>query len=257
MGQVIKGDVADIIKKSFLELVAQADNDGLGVYEMPIEVSNQMAKWLQLDNPKEKISIARLKNGIMGYCPLNNGNGNAFTFVANCEEFNAKRPNSVEKSELQLYKMNYSNDSNQRIFVDLGDMPNQPVRCRYKTPPILPNQNTVQQVLNLIEYAMRNATLENMACHDYPEFCLQEHLENLKNGNKSQDEVMQEASAVLRQTINNAPYMNGNPQFQHPAVISQPQVFSSPLNGDFKNRRQKRMVLGTESWDVPVLIGGR
>jgi len=217
MGQVIKGDVANIIKGSFLNLVSQAGHDGSGVYEMPIEMSSQMAKWLQLDNPSGKFSLARLKNGIMGYSPGGEGGGGdssdnnkAFMFVVNCDEFHAKKPNAVDTSELQLFKMNYSNDSNQRIFINLGgggrSEKGGASKCRYGTPPILPNQHTVQQVLNLIEYAMRHATLDSMKCYDYPQFCLQEHLNNLKN-NREDDmhEVMRQAGAIWHKTIDLPP----------------------------------------------------
>jgi len=204
MGQVIKGDIANIIKHSFLELVSQADNNRSNVYEMPIEMSSQMAEWLQLDDVSGKISLARLKNGIMGYCPQEGNDGKAFVFVANCDEFNDKKPNSTSTSELQVYKMMYSHECNQRILVNLGGTFNGSPQCKYRTPPIVPNENTVQQVLDLIEYAMRHATLDNMKCYDYPQFCLQEYQNNVTNG-KGIHNTLRDAGVVWGQTIKITP----------------------------------------------------
>ena len=199
-GQALRGDDADLVKRTFLNL-AQADPER--IYDTPIETSETLARLLQLKNPKGNISLARLRDGVLAYRKRADGQ-RSFIFVANSDDFHADAPAEGDKSLLHIYKMLYKDPSPQgpRLFVNVSPKQTQmqagkrninvlgnhnhihvhpPLAASssgeahsFGVPPIRPGEHSVQQVLGLIEMAMRYAGREHAGCGAFPTYCAEE-----------------------------------------------------------------------------------
>jgi hypothetical protein len=199
-GQSLMGGDANLIKQTFLSLVRQAP--GGSVYDTPIETSNMIAQLLQLKNSKGQFSLARLRDGLLGYRNRPDGH-RTFVFVAKSDDINALAP--ADDSALHVYKMLYKDPSptGNRIFVnvanptvnvnhtnvmspfnnnnaiqnpshfggDFNGTMHAPSPCPYGTPLIRPDQHTVQNVLGIIEWAIRNSGRDHQGCLDFPQYC--------------------------------------------------------------------------------------
>ena len=200
MGQCLKGADADLIKRTFLGLVAQASSN---VYDTPIETSETLSRLLQLKSTKGNISLARLRDGVLGYRNREDGH-RTFIFVANSDDFHADTPVTGAQSLMHVYKMQYKNPKPEgaRLFVQVGGGTAQQQQPQgfnaTKTqsgkrninvigdnnhivlpgglndlgvPHIKPGEHTVQNVLGLVEMAMRYAGRQEGGCGAYPAFC--------------------------------------------------------------------------------------
>ena len=203
LGQSLFGADADLIKQAFLGLVQQGGTGG--VYDAPIETSQLVANLLQLKNKKGQISLGRLKDGIFGYRTRADGQ-KSFIFVANSDDFGCASPAPASQSQLHVYKMSYKDTSptGLRIFVkvnpsacaDGGDAAPSP--CPYGTPVIVSGAYTVQNVLSVIELALRASGRDHAGCADFPCYCMAQAVHRAASGERM-DPVMAEASRVVLQ----------------------------------------------------------
>ena len=117
-GVNLMGPDAFFVKKTFLKLVSMMN--GKQMYDVPIKMSEKMAKMLMLNDPEGNICCAPLTNGLMGYRNRKNNTGKTLIFICNCDDFFHAEPRPAAESKLQLFKMNYFNKKckDQRIFVD-------------------------------------------------------------------------------------------------------------------------------------------
>jgi hypothetical protein len=206
MGQMLTGDDARTLKGAFMGLIQQASARGGGgsIYNAPIETSRLMAKLLQLENLKGQFSLARLRDGLLGYRTRKDGH-KSFLFLANSDDFHAHAPS--DEGQVQVYKMLYADPSprGNRIFVNVEGpvafvngnnnsvMSNNRVHspsyqmegaspCPMGTPYIRPDQHTVQNVLGIIEGALRRSGRTDYSCHEYPKLCEANAVEAIKSG---------------------------------------------------------------------------
>jgi len=167
-GTMLKGKTAHLVKTSFMRLIKQTN--GVGMYDAPIEISQAMSDALMLNNPAGQVCITKIKNGILGYRARKDG-GKTFTFVANSHDFFDDAPTQeVEKSSMQLFKMTYvdKKPTGPRISIQITGKEYTAIPCKYNTPLIRLDM-TVQDVLNIIEFACRNAMLDHLECAEYPD----------------------------------------------------------------------------------------
>jgi len=167
-GTMLKGKTAHLVKTSFMRLIKQTN--GVGMYDAPIEISQAMSDALMLNNPAGQVCITKIKNGILGYRARKDG-GKTFTFVANSHDFFDDAPTQeVEKSSMQLFKMTYADKkpTGPRISIQITGKEYTAIPCKYNTPLIRLDM-TVQDVLNIIEFACRNAMLDHLECAEYPD----------------------------------------------------------------------------------------
>ena len=313
-GQSLVGEDADLIKRAFLGLVAQAPQQGCSVYETPIETSEQIANLLQLRTRSGRISLTRLQDGILGFRPRKDGR-HAFIFVANSNDFHADAPAPVDRSVVHVYKMLYKDAKPQglRIFVNLsGDapaaapaaQPQQPQQpqacaaysnnggcaggaqgisagmlmqmlgsrgsaavacpnsgnsttmitnnilsnnnttatlptapaagagagCPYGTPPIQPDAHTVQNVLGLIEMAIRASGRDHAGAGEFPAVCAAEAMQRMQSG-EPMDPVTARATQALLMPAPQAPSAAAAPQEEYaPPAAPQapPQAQAAP-----------------------------
>jgi len=165
----VEGCEANNAKQTFMKLIFKTD--GRNMYDTPIKLSENLSKILRLKTPDGMICLAPLKNGIMGYRTRKSDNAQTLIFIVNSSDFFNEQPNPVANSSLQVFKMTYydKTGNGNRIFVNTTGTPHDRT-CPYGTPPITPDM-TVQDSLNVIEYAMRNAYLDHTNCADYPKYC--------------------------------------------------------------------------------------
>jgi hypothetical protein len=167
-GVMLRGEAAHLVKSNFIKLVNQT-NGGKDMYDVPVELTPELSQALMLNNPTGFVCCAKLKNGIMGYRGRSDG-GKTFIFVCNSNDFFNDAPTpEVKNSTLQLFKMTYADThvGGPRISIEItGDEYAKPP-CKYNTP-VIRRDMTVQDVLNIIEFACRNAMLEHLCCHEYP-----------------------------------------------------------------------------------------
>jgi len=165
----VEGCEANNAKQTFMKLIFKTD--GRNMYDTPIKLSENLSKILRLKTPDGMICLAPLKNGIMGYRTRKSDNAQTLIFIANSSDFFDEQPKPVANSSLQVFKMTYydKTGNGNRIFVNTTGTPHDRT-CPYGTPPITPDM-TVQDSLNVIEYAMRNAYLDHTNCADYPKYC--------------------------------------------------------------------------------------
>ena len=179
-GQCLRGGDADLVKRTFLKLARAAPER---IYDTPIETSDTLAQLLQLKNPKGNISLARLRDGVLGYRKRGDGH-RSFIFVANSDDFHAAAPTTGASSLLHVYKMQYKDPTPEgpRIFVHvqadhsvnvLGS-DNRVSANDLGVPKIKPGEHTVQNVLGLIELAMRYASREHAGCGAFPAYCAEQ-----------------------------------------------------------------------------------
>jgi hypothetical protein len=119
MGECVSGEGADLLKRTFLELVGTSGGrDGTGVYHVPIATSQEIAQLLQLKTPNGRITLGRCKDGLFGYRVREDGL-RTLIFVATCPEFLSDAPSPVRDSVVHVYKFTYSSDkpTAPRIFV--------------------------------------------------------------------------------------------------------------------------------------------
>lgn len=188
LGQCLAGSDADLIKQTFLGLVRQApDGD---VYDAPIETSALIAQLLQLKNIKGQFSLARLRDGLLGYRTRKDGH-KSFIFVANSDDFHADAPSTSDQSQVHVYKMQYKDPkpTGNRIFVNVQLNSNNTTQspCPYGTPLICPGQHSVQNVLGIIEWAIRHSGRDHAGCGDFPHFCL---AQAIQRSGAPEDETM-------------------------------------------------------------------
>ena len=167
-GTMLRGKTANLVKASFMRLIKQTS--GVGMYDVPIEISEAMSSALQLNNPAGQVCITKIKNGILGYRARKDG-GKTFTFVANSQDFFDEQPTrDVPNSTMQLFKMNYANKKPEgnRISIQITGDEYSKLPCKFNTPLIRLSMS-VQDVLNIIEFACRNAMLEHLDCAEYPD----------------------------------------------------------------------------------------
>jgi hypothetical protein len=193
LGQMLRGDEARTLKGAFMGLLQQAR--GAGIYNAPIETSRTVAKLLQLNNLKGQFSMARLRDGLLGYRTRKDGH-KSFLFLANSDDFHAPSPS--DDGHVQVYKMLYSDPSpaGNRIFVNVqapivhgngnhvlsGSSYQMGSPCPHGTPYIQPDQHTVQNVLGIIEGALRRSSRVDYACHEYPKLCAANAIGALQSG---------------------------------------------------------------------------
>ena len=165
----VEGCEANNAKQTFMKLISKTN--GRNMYDTPIKLSENLSKILRLKTPDGMICCAPLKNGIMGYRTRKSDNAQTLIFIANSSDFFDEQPKPVANSSLQVFKMTYydKTGNGNRIFVNTTGIPHDRC-CPYGTPPITPDM-TVQEGLNIIEYAMRNAYLDHTNCADYPKYC--------------------------------------------------------------------------------------
>ena len=167
-GTMLRGKTAHLVKTGFMRLIKQTS--GVGMYDAPIEISQAMSDALMLNNPAGQVCITKLKNGILGYRARKDG-GKTFTFVANSQDFFDDEPTQdIRQSTMQLFKMTYADKkpTGHRISIQITGKEYSEIPCKYNTPLIRLNM-TVQDVLNIIEFACRNAMLDHLDCGDYPD----------------------------------------------------------------------------------------
>ncbi len=119
MGECVSGEGADLLKRTFLELVgASGGRDGSGVYNVPIATSEKIAQLLQLKTPNGRITLGRCNDGLFGYRIREDGL-RTLIFVATCPEFLSNAPSPVQESVVHVYKLNYSSDKSTapRVFI--------------------------------------------------------------------------------------------------------------------------------------------
>lgn len=167
-GIMLKGEAAHVVKTSFINMLNNTNGD---MYDMPIEMTPPLASALMLNNPSGMVCCAKLKNGLLGYREREDG-GKTFTFVCNSHDFFDNEPTSdIDNSTLQIYKMSYADKSpmGPRISIEItgNEYKNKDPPCKYNTP-VIRRDMTVQDVLNIIEFACRNAMLDHLGCADYP-----------------------------------------------------------------------------------------
>ena len=167
-GVMLRGPVAHALKTNFLDLIRKTK--GRNMYDIPLDLTQEISQALMLNNPSGQVCCARIKNGLLGYRSRVDG-GKTFIFVCNSDDFLHNRPTAdMAKSILQLFKMSYADTSIQgaRISIEIsGNEHDTAAPCRYNTPLIHLGM-TVQDVLNVIEFACRNAMLTHLGCADYP-----------------------------------------------------------------------------------------
>ena len=179
-GVNLKGENAHAIKNTFMRLIDKTG--GQNMYDVPIKLPVEISKLLGLNNPDGLICCAPLKNGIIGYRNRKCDDAQTLIFVCNCDDFFQEKPNPVEKSTLQHFKMVYSNKTKDglRIVVDTTGKETKGTRCTFGTPVVTLDM-CVQDVLNVIEFAMRNASLQDRDCLDFPKYILQNIANNTEN----------------------------------------------------------------------------
>ena len=203
LGQMLLGDEARALKGAFMGLIQQACGSSTGIYNAPIETSRLVAQLLQLDSLKGQFSLARLRDGLLGYRTRKDGH-KSFLFLANSDDFNARTPS--DDGHVQVYKMLYADPSprGNRIFVNVQGpvafvqgngnqvMSNNSSSgnssyqmgspCPLGTPFISPEKHTVQNVLGIIEGALRRSGRADYSCHEYPQMCTDNAISVIKSG---------------------------------------------------------------------------
>jgi len=167
-GIMLKGEAAHVVKSSFVRLMQNTQGN---MYDTPIEMTQPLADALMLNNPSGFVCCAKLKNGILGYRERDDG-GKTFTFVCNSQDFFDDAPtDDVPNSALQVFKMSYSDKkpTGARISIEIAGNEYEGGKppCKYNTP-LIRRDMSVQDVLNIIEFACRNAMLDHLGCGDYP-----------------------------------------------------------------------------------------
>jgi hypothetical protein len=207
LGQNLTGTTAHYLKETFLQLVQKGIEARNGVYNMPITVSDTIARLLHFDSSAAlgRIALGRLHDGLFAFRIRPDGR-NAFLFAATCDEFNAQAPCPlVESSQLQLYRLVYSGHSatDPRFFIHIASRPPSSSSsggeeeeeasptmvpgCPLGLPYILPNVDTMQSVLNLLELGMRVADRNARQCGDFTGFCVQEAIRRMRSSEPPSD----------------------------------------------------------------------
>jgi hypothetical protein len=166
-GVMLKGKAAHLVKSNFVKMIRESK--GENVYDVPIEVTPDLADALMLNNPSGFVCCAKIQNGILGYRERDDG-GKTFIFVCNSHDFFDDEPTpEVEQSTLQLFKMTYADRSvnGPRISIEISGNEYSKPPCKYNTP-LIKRDMSVQDVLNIIEFACRNAMLDHLGCSNYP-----------------------------------------------------------------------------------------
>ena len=198
LGQMLSGEDAVLLKRTFMGLIQQSG--GASIYNAPIETSRIVARLLQLNNLKGQFSLARLRDGLLGYRMRKDGH-KAFLFLSNSDDFSSDTPSTMEESRVQVYKMLYTDTSpkGNRIYVNVqspsvfiqgnnnsilsgNSMYQMGSPCPLGTPFIQPEAHTVQNVLGIIEGALRRSGRADYNCHDYPKLCLANAMKAIKGG---------------------------------------------------------------------------
>ena len=186
-GRCLNGKDADLVKQTFLSLATQAGSD---MYGVPVKISDELAKLLMVspNDPKGPIYIGRLLDGIIGWRLRENGS-KSFLFVANCEEFHDKQPLKLKKTQLHLYGMHYDSQSPEapRIFVKVLDANSSNCEdnndaegyCKFGTPPISLSNTTVQMVLNIVDFKVRNFGRDFVGGQKYTSWCMKKAAQDL------------------------------------------------------------------------------
>ena len=213
-GRRLEGPAADLIKQTFLQLAQQAGSD---MYGRPIRVTDQLAELLMLSeqDPKGPICLGRLADGIAGYRQRENGT-RALIFVSNCQEFHQNSPNPVSRSDLHLYGMQYVGHelSSPRIFVSsVGDSNSYggcgATPCPFGTPLVILQQMTVQNVLNLVEFAIRNYGRNSIGGDNFHQVCWNQAAKNVYDGS-----LHPFARKVSKEILKSPPNSVNNSQLQ-------------------------------------------
>jgi hypothetical protein len=182
-GVMLKGEAAHLIKSNFLKLVMKTNAENM--YDIPVKVTEEVSAALMLNNPVGHISIAKLKNGILGYRKREVDGGKTFIFVCNSDDFFDEEPTkNIKDSTLQLFKMTYANKKKlgPRVSIEITGNEYDKPPCKYNTPLIHLGM-TVQDVLNVIEYACRHALLDHTGCSQFRTHRLQ--YENMMRGREN------------------------------------------------------------------------
>jgi hypothetical protein len=184
-GYNITGEKAMDLKRSYMKLL-NVTNGGENMYDSVLKLPDEIANHLSLNKPNGKICLAPLQNGFMGYRKRKFDNGQSLIFLCSANDFHHDQCLPGHKSVIQIHKIDYhskAKDAN-RIFVQTDPTVKNYPKCPFNTPPITPNFN-VQQSLNTIEYAIRNALMKHMKCEDYPKLVMYlEAMEKLKKMNR-------------------------------------------------------------------------
>ena len=167
-GVMLKGKQAHIIKSNFVKLVTKTKGENM--YDIPIKMTDELTSALMLSEPMGFISVAKIQNGMIGYRDREIDQGKTFIFVCNSNDFFEASPTAnIAESTLQLFKMSYANPKKDgaRISIQITKNQYQKPPCKYNTPLIHLGM-TVQDVLNVVEFACRNAMLDHLGCSHYP-----------------------------------------------------------------------------------------
>ena len=195
LGQTLLGEGADLVKQTFLQLVQHGTALNNGVYDVPIKTSDTLARLLQFDSSAAlgHIALGRLHDGLFAFRNRPDGR-KAFLFTATCDEFHSKKPRPVGDSRLQIFRMVYDGNKpdDPRFFIHVptnrnelpssADVRRSPMvpGCPLGLPYILPNIDTVQSLLNLVERGMRIADRKARKCGDFPQFCTREAIDRVR-----------------------------------------------------------------------------
>jgi hypothetical protein len=167
-GVMLKGKQAHVIKSNFIKLVTKTKGENM--YDIPIKMTDELTSALMLSEPMGFISVAKIQNGMIGYRDREIDNGKTFIFVCNSNDFFEASPTpNIAESTLQLFKMSYANPKKDgpRISIQISKNQYKKPPCKYNTPLIHLGM-TVQDVLNVVEFACRNAMLDHLGCSHYP-----------------------------------------------------------------------------------------
>ena len=188
-GVMLKGANAHLIKSNFLKLVTKTN--AVSMYDIPIKVTEELSSALMLTNPEGHISCAKIKNGILGYRVREADGGKTFIFVCNSNDFfNDKPTSNISESTLQLFKMSYTDlkPTGARISIQVTGNEYKKPPCKYNTPLIHLGM-TVQDVLNVVEFACRNAMLDNAGCSHFPAHYIEhQRLQQADSGGEEDDD---------------------------------------------------------------------
>jgi hypothetical protein len=152
-GRILTGKEADFIKQVCLYADAQG-------YDKPITISDTVGNMLMIRNTSKPILCSRIRDGIVGYRPRNDG-GNSLVFAAHSADMNHAAP--MPGTPVSVIKATYSSDllTAPRVLVsrkegDGGD---------------ITQHMTYAQVLDIMSHRFHGANVEGMGCKDYEELC--------------------------------------------------------------------------------------
>jgi hypothetical protein len=200
-GLNILGPDAYFMKKTFLKLVTMTG--GKQMYDVPIKITERLARLLTLNDPEGNICCAPLADGIMGYRNRRNNAGKTLIFICNCDDFFHGQLKPPAESSLQLFKMNYFDKSSKgpRIFVDTSG-------CHDTSPPPPGPTISIHHNNNNINNNNNNNNNNMMASLQFQQQQLQIQQQQLQ---------IQQLQGQLQRSSCGYPMVGAPPQIMNPA----------------------------------------